>query len=89
MKRKILNYWIDIGMAASFFTVLATGLLKYRRLIRWLAESNIYLPTYAITEIHKYAGAAIAVFVLVHLVLHWGWLRRTTRSIVKGSGQKK
>jgi hypothetical protein len=69
MKRKLINYWIDIGMAVSFFAVLVTGLLKYKRLIRWLAESSVYLPTYAITEIHKYAGAAIGVFVLVHLIL--------------------
>ncbi|HUT64919.1 MAG TPA: DUF4405 domain-containing protein [Spirochaetota bacterium] len=86
MNRKILNYWIDVGMAVSFLLVLVTGLLKYKRLLLWLADIGVYLPTYAITEIHKYAGAAIGLFVLVHLVLHFKWIAAVTRSM---AGRKK
>lgn len=86
MNRKMLNYWIDMGMAVSFLLVFVTGLLKYKRLLLWLADIGVYLPTYAITEIHKYAGAAIGVFVLIHLVLHFKWIAAVTRSI---AGRKK
>jgi len=86
MNRKMLNYWIDMGMAVSFLLVFVTGLLKYKRLLLWLADIRVYMPTYLITEIHKYAGAAIGVFVLIHLVLHFKWIAAVTRSI---AGRKK
>jgi uncharacterized membrane protein len=81
MKRNTLNYLVDVGMAVFFILAALTGLLKFQAIPRFLVRYNIYLPTYLITTIHKWAGLLLAGSALVHLILHWKWLVRTTKTV--------
>ena len=80
MKRPTANYIIDMGMGVFFILAALTGILKFQAIPRFLVRYNIYLPTYAITAIHKWAGLLLAGSALAHLILHWKWLVRTTKS---------
>jgi hypothetical protein len=68
-------------MALFFVLASLTGILKLQAIPRFLIRFDIYLPTYLITEIHKWAGLLLAGSALAHLVLHWKWLVRTTRTV--------
>lgn len=81
MKGNTLNYLIDVGMAIFLILAALTGLLKFQAIPRLLVRYNIYLPTYLITAIHKWAGLLLAGSALVHLILHWKWLVRTTKNM--------
>jgi hypothetical protein len=83
VKRITANYFIDVGMAFSFILSVITGILKYQAIPRFLVRYDVYLPTYAITQLHKWAGAILAGFVLIHLFLHWKWLVLITKTTIQ------
>ena len=90
MKRSTVNYIIDMGMAVFFILAALTGILKCQEIPRFPVRFDIYLLTYAITAIHKWSGLLLAVSALAHLILHWRWLVRTTKSIWENkSGKSK
>ena len=65
MNRPKLNYFVDIGMAISFVIVAVTGILKLPALG---GRTRDYML------LHDWAGVVLAVFVLLHLILHWNWI---------------
>ena len=69
----------------SFCLILAavSGILKFQAIPRFLVRYDIYLPTHTITAIHKWAGLVLAASALTHLVLHWRWLIRTTKTLLE------
>lgn len=83
MNRNTLNYWIDIGMALSFFVCFVTGVLKFRLFVRWLGLHQRELPIYELTVVHDWSGILLGVFVFAHLVLHWKWIVAMTRGFFK------
>ena len=89
MKRNTINYLIDMGMALFFILAALTGVLKFQAIPRFLVRYNVYLPTYAITAFHKWAGLLLAGSALAHLILHWKWLVRTTKNLFENSTAKQ
>ena len=88
MKRNTVNYIIDVGMALIFILAALSGILKFQGIPRFLVRFDIYLPTHAITVIHKWSGLLLAVSALAHLILHWKWLVCTTKSIFGNQPRK-
>ncbi|MDD5331425.1 MAG: DUF4405 domain-containing protein [Candidatus Nanoarchaeia archaeon] len=70
MDRTKLNYLIDIGLLISGIIVIVTGILKLEIFRLRLMNLNI---------IHDWSGIIFAVFVLIHLVLHFKWLIAVTK----------
>ena len=84
MNRLKLNYWIDIGLAISFFACFITGLIKWPGLIK-LVGTSMYqtLNMKKISMLHDWSGLIMGLLVLVHLVLHWRWIVSVTKTIFK------
>ncbi|MBW2974022.1 DUF4405 domain-containing protein [Candidatus Woesearchaeota archaeon] len=74
MNKAKLNYLVDIGLAVSFCIVVVTGILKLPALGKRTREYML---------LHDWAGIALAVFVLLHLILHWNWIVYMTKSFFK------
>ena len=81
MNKGKLYYVIDILLALSLILVLITGIIK------WPGLTYLFRPVYRIIKarylvtIHDWAGVAMAVFVLIHLALHWKWLVVMTKKV--------
>jgi hypothetical protein len=87
MKRSLINYTVDVGMLISFVAVLFTGIVKFPMLLRMLAKRGVYLPSSEITIVHEWGGVMMALFIMLHLILHWKWLASSTkRFFTKKSG---
>ena len=69
MDKLKINYWIDIGLAISFFVCFITGLVKLPMLNRLFG----LLPG-ELTVVHDLSGVMLGVLVFIHLVLHWRWI---------------
>ena len=84
MDRTKLNYWIDIGLAISFFICFITGLIKWPGLIKLIGPS-IYqtLNIKKVSMLHDWSGLIMGLLVLVHLALHWRWIVAVTKSVFK------
>ena len=75
MSKIKLNYWIDVGLAISFFICFITGLIKWPGLINLIGVSAykiLYIKN--ISVLHDWSGLIMGLLVLVHLVLHWKWI---------------
>ena len=76
IKISMIKYIIDVGMGISFFICLITGLMKWpdKTLGRIIHSSEI-------TIIHDYSGILLGLFVLIHLILNWKWIKNMTKKV--------
>ncbi len=82
MNKTILNYWIDVGLAISFFICFITGLIKWPGLIRLIGVSAYRTLSFDnISMLHDLSGLVMGLLVIIHLVLHWSWIVSITKSI--------
>jgi len=89
MNRTKINYWIDVGLAISFFTCFITGLIKWPGLIKIIGTSAYKILHFRnISLLHDWAGLVMGLLVFVHLILHWKWIVAVTKSIF-GRGKKE
>lgn len=72
MNKTKMNYFVNLGMAISFVIVAVTGILKLPAFGR---QRNYML-------LHDWAGIVLAGFVLLHLILHWNWIKCTTKNCI-------
>ncbi len=79
-----LNYWVDVGLAISFFICFIAGLIKWPGLIRIVGVS-LYRTLYFanISKLHDLSGLIMGLLVLLHLGLHWKWIVSVTKSIFR------
>ena len=79
-----LNYWVDIGLAISFFVCFITGLIKWPGIIKIIGTSAYKILYFRnISPIHDWSGLIMGLLVLVHLALHWNWIVIVTKNIFK------
>jgi hypothetical protein len=79
-----INYWVDVGLAISFFICFITGLIKWPGLIKIIGTS-IYKTLHFrnISLLHDWSGLILGLLVLIHLILHWKWIVAVTKTIFK------
>lgn len=82
MNKTKLNYWIDVGLAFSFFICFITGLIKWPGLIKIIGVSAYKTLSFSnISRLHDVSGLMMGVLVVIHLALHWKWIVSVTKSI--------
>ena len=80
MNRTKANYWVDIGLAISFFICFITGLIKWPGLINLIGVSAYQTLSFRnMSLLHDWSGLIMSLLVLVHLVLHWRWIVAMTK----------
>ena len=68
------NYWLSMSLALLSLTLALSALLL------WVIFPKGYYPSRVVwVEIHKWVGLSLSIGVLVHIALHWRWLRQMTR----------
>lgn len=82
MKRSDLNYFIDIGMGATFLITFVTGVIKFREILIFFARMDIYFSMYWINFLHDWIGVLMGVFVVSHLALHYRWIKVMTKKYI-------
>jgi hypothetical protein len=71
------NYWIDVVMGLLALIVGVSAALL------WVVFPQGYFAARLLwVEIHKWAGLALSLVALVHVLLHWSWLVRMTRRVL-------
>ena len=83
MKRYFLNYIIDIGLIITFIMSFATGVFKFPAITPYMTEIYRIFPVPIMNLVHDWAGLIMGILVLLHLVLHWGWIVAITKKIFK------
>lgn len=86
MKRNTVNYIVDLLAGISFLVLITTAIIKFPGLLSSLGVGRGHLPMYQISLVHDWSGAAFAVLIAIHFLLHWRWVVFTTRSFFRKRG---
>ncbi|KAF1076397.1 DUF4405 domain-containing protein [Methanogenium sp. MK-MG] len=79
MKRKDINYSIDMAMLLSFILCGITGIIKWPGLAYSLGLDYQSLNIGVITLIHDWSGLALCILSMMHVIMHRKWLVTMTR----------
>ena len=96
MKRATVNFILDLAGFAAFVMLTASGIVMKWGLPhgghgfrggRGPAEEVVCLlmNEHQWTEVHFWLGIFFIVVVLVHLVLHWDWVKCYVKSLFGGA----
>jgi hypothetical protein len=77
MGKSMRNYWVDVAMAALALSVGVSAFLL------WVILPQGYFASRLLwIGVHKWSGLALSVAVLLHVLLHRGWVLRMTRRVM-------
>ncbi|MBL7059125.1 DUF4405 domain-containing protein [Candidatus Pacearchaeota archaeon] len=81
MSKKLTMYVVDVGLLISFLAVTITGIIKFRSFwslfgVKFVFEDAVWG---IFRTIHDWSGLIMAILVLAHLILNWGWIVETTK----------
>ena len=85
MGKKFWMYVVDMGLIISFLGVVITGIIKFRTLLGYFDVSLSFSDAGwgLLRTIHDWSGLVMAILVLIHLILNWGWIVETTKEYFK------
>ena len=75
-----LNYWIDVGMALAFVVSAISGLvflIPVSWTPGWTGVLGISFVLW--NDLHTWSSLVMIASVLLHLVVHWTWIKTMTR----------
>jgi hypothetical protein len=85
VKRKNINYFINIGILVSVIITVVTGIIKWPGLITAIGLTYNSLPMELLTSVHDWCGLLMFVLSFAHIILHWKWIKTmTTQILIKG-----
>jgi fucose 4-O-acetylase-like acetyltransferase len=71
------NFWLDIVIFTAFLATAITGLLLWLVIPGGRGSGNLIflgLTRHTWVDLHNWAGLAMLIGAVVHLILHWKWL---------------
>lgn len=79
MKKKSLNFWIDIVIFMGFILVVFTGIVLREFPVNLSGCTVLGVPRKELADLHWVLSLSMILFILAHLVLHWGWAKVSFR----------
>ncbi|MHA2471712.1 MAG: DUF4405 domain-containing protein [Promethearchaeota archaeon] len=86
LKRKKINYIIDITMVILGIIVFVTGIIKFPTL--QLIVGYFYTVSEAILILHDWGSLILIILALTHLVLHWKWIVGMAKKMIRKDRMK-
>jgi len=81
MQKPKINYFIDFLMGLSFLLVSITGLILF--FIKRASAEYLGIQRKNIILIHDWLGILLIFLVILHLILHWNWIKCMTKVFLK------
>lgn len=95
MRKAALLYWIAAAALLTLLLQATSGFILWVALPRGdgfrfrgsgsrLAHDSFGFARETWLDIHQWAGVALIVILLVHLLLHWRWVLNVTKRVLAG-----
>lgn len=79
MKKKSLNFWINIVIFIDFILVVFTGIVLREFSVDLSGCTVLGVPRKELADLHWVLSLSMIVFIFAHIVLHWGWAKVSFR----------
>ena len=91
MNKAWQNYIVDVLLFFAFLVTAITGIVIFFVLPSQVRGGGFYefmgMTKLIWKDIHNYAGLVMTGLVLVHLVLHWNWIKAMTKKVFTRKGK--
>jgi len=92
MDKPKINYLVDSTAFISFLVTSVTGLVIFIFLPSGVRQGRLQeffgMNKGTWNFIHIWSGILMLVFVVIHLILHWGWIAYMTKNVFGGIKNK-
>jgi len=78
MRKQKLNYIADILILLVLFSQVFTGIILHRFPVELTDTAVLGLTRYTWGTLHWGASILFIIAIILHLVLHWGWIKSLT-----------
>lgn len=75
MKKNTINFWTNILIFVSFFSMIFTGVLLYRFPYEASERTILGITRYDWGDIHWMLSLIFIILIFAHLILHWNWAK--------------
>ena len=91
MNKNTWKYIIDVGLLISGLLVIITGIIKFKSFLAIFGASIDYttIPIRMLSKMHDWAGIAMTIFVILHLIINWDWIVATTKCYFRKHEEEK
>ena len=79
MKKKSLNFWINIVVFIDFILAVFTGIVLREFPVDLSGCTVLGVPRKELADLHWVLSLSMILFIFAHLVLHWGWAKVSFR----------
>jgi len=79
MKKKSINFWIDILIFVWFIAVVFTGIVLCEFPVDLCECTVLGVPRKELADLHWVLSLSMIILIFAHLVLHWSWARVSFR----------
>jgi len=79
MKKKSLNFWIDILIFIWFIAVVFTGIVLREFPVDLSKCIVLGVPRKELADLHWVLSLSMIIFIFAHLMLHWSWAKVSFR----------
>jgi hypothetical protein len=83
MKKVKVNFWMDTVIFINFIGVIFTGVLLHRFPPELKENLILGVSRYDWGDLHWVLALSLIFLTIVHLFLHWGWLKGTFKKYLK------
>ena len=87
------NWWIDAGLAASallaalsgiYFLLLPVG--GYQGGRNPMYGVNVFFERSTWDDLHTWGGVVLLIGAVMHIAIHWCWIVKVTRNVLRSIG---
>ena len=87
ISKNTINYILNWIAFLLGLTTLFTGIIRFSNILAYIVINIGPVNVNLMNFIHRWSGLITGTIILVHLILHWRWVAKTTKNLL-GVGKK-
>lgn len=86
---KTFNRFATYLLLIAFLLMLVTGIIKFPEFQKLFSFVYLLIPASKIALIHDFSGLALVILTILHLAIHWRWLKENIANDLRFSDRTK
>lgn len=80
--RNTINYILNWLAFLLGLTTLITGIMRFSNILAFIVINIGPVNVQLMNFIHRWTGVGAGLIILVHIILHWRWVFKTTKNLL-------
>ncbi len=89
MKKNTINYIVDWIAFLIFLVTFITGIMRFSAILSFIIINIGPVNVNLLNSIHRWSGVITGIMILIHLILHWRWVKNNTKILFRGKKNKR